>query len=69
MDTYGISSFDTYVAVVTVPEGETVEEEQADVAAVFDAVREVRTAARGSSTSRAPATRASSPTTAERRSP
>lgn len=37
IETYGVSTFDTYVAVVTVPEGETVEENQEAVAKVFDA--------------------------------
>lgn len=37
METYGASSFDTYVAVVTVPEGQTVETSAASVAGVFDA--------------------------------
>ncbi len=32
IQTYGVSTFDTYVAVVTVPEGETVEENQEAVA-------------------------------------
>ena len=36
---YGTSTFDTYVPVLTVPEGTTVEEQSAQVAAVFDAVR------------------------------
>ena len=34
---YGVSTFDTYVAVVTVPEGQTVEQNQAAVTQVFDA--------------------------------
>jgi RND superfamily putative drug exporter len=38
VETFGTSSFDTYVAVVTVPEGETVKGSKADVALVFDAV-------------------------------
>jgi putative drug exporter of the RND superfamily len=37
IQTYGVSTFDTYVAIVTVPEGETVEENQDAVAEVFDA--------------------------------
>lgn len=37
IQTYGVSTFDTYVAIVTVPEGETVEENQDAVADVFDA--------------------------------
>ena len=37
IQTYGVSTFDTYVAVVTVPEGETVEENQEALAEVFDA--------------------------------
>jgi len=32
IQTYGVSTFDTYVAVVTVPEGETVEANQDAVA-------------------------------------
>ena len=36
---YGTSTFDTYVPVVTVPEGTTVQEQRAEVAAVFDTVR------------------------------
>ena len=36
---YGVSSADTLVPVLTVPEGQTVQERRADVAAVFDAVR------------------------------
>ncbi len=39
METYGVSSFDTYVAVVTVPDGETVTEDAEAVAGMFDAVR------------------------------
>ena len=37
METYGISSFDTFVAVVTVPTGETVPGSSDAVAGVFDA--------------------------------
>jgi RND superfamily putative drug exporter len=37
--TYGVSSADTLVSVLTVPEGQTVQGRRADVAAVFDAVR------------------------------
>ncbi len=37
--TYGVSSADTLVPVVTVPEGQTVQGRSADVAAVFDTVR------------------------------
>ncbi|CAA9339446.1 MAG: hypothetical protein AVDCRST_MAG07-2260 [uncultured Frankineae bacterium] len=36
---YGASTFDTYVPVLTVPEGTTVQEQRTQVAAVFDAVR------------------------------
>ena len=36
---YGTSTFDTYVPVLTVPEGTTVEEQRDEVAAVFEAVR------------------------------
>ncbi|MGI8676271.1 MAG: MMPL family transporter [Nocardioidaceae bacterium] len=35
IETYGVSTFDTYVAVVTVPDGETVEENQDAVAEVI----------------------------------
>src|SRR4051794_3959949 len=35
IDTYGVSTFDTYVAVVTVPEGQTVASNRQAVAAVF----------------------------------
>ncbi|MGH3751782.1 MAG: MMPL family transporter [Pseudonocardiaceae bacterium] len=38
--TYGVSSADTLIPVLTVPEGETVQDRRADVAAVFDTVRE-----------------------------
>jgi len=38
IDSYGVSSFDTYVAVVTVPRGSTVPEKRAAVAGVFAAV-------------------------------
>jgi RND superfamily putative drug exporter len=37
--TYGVSSADTLVPVITVPAGQTVQDRRADVAAVFDAVR------------------------------
>jgi RND superfamily putative drug exporter len=37
VETYGTSSFDTYIAVVTVPEGETVQDHAAEIAKVFDA--------------------------------
>ena len=37
MDTYGVSTFDTWVAVVTVPKGETVNENKDAVAGVFAA--------------------------------
>ncbi len=37
IDTYGVSTFDTYVAVVTVPEGESVQENQDAITEVFDA--------------------------------
>ena len=40
METYGISSFDTFVAVVTVPAGETVPGSAEEVAGVFDAAVE-----------------------------
>ncbi len=40
METYGISSFDTFVAVVTVPEGETVADSSDAVAKVFDAAEQ-----------------------------
>jgi RND superfamily putative drug exporter len=35
IDTYGVSTFDTYVAVVTVPEGQTVQENKAAAAQIF----------------------------------
>jgi RND superfamily putative drug exporter len=35
IDTYGVSTFDTYVAVVTVPEGQSVQENKAAVAKTF----------------------------------
>ena len=35
IDTYGVSTYDTYIAVVTVPEGETVEANASAVADVF----------------------------------
>ena len=37
--TYGVSSADTLIPVLTVPEGQTVQSRRADVAAVFDTVR------------------------------
>jgi RND superfamily putative drug exporter len=37
VDTYGVSTFDSYIAVVTVPEGDTVEASKDAVAAVIDA--------------------------------
>jgi len=37
VETYGVSTFDTYVAVVTVPEGETVQENQDAITEVFEA--------------------------------
>src|SRR4051794_38347078 len=40
VDTYGASSFDTYIAVLTVPAGQTVEQNKAKVAAVFDGVEQ-----------------------------
>ena len=36
IDTYGTSSFDTYIAVVTVPEGETVQDNAEEIAGVFE---------------------------------
>lgn len=36
LETYGVSTFDTYVATVTVPEGETVQENQDAIAEIFD---------------------------------
>jgi putative drug exporter of the RND superfamily len=36
IDTYGVSTFDSYLAVVTVPQGETVEANHAAVAGVLD---------------------------------
>ena len=38
VDSYGVSSFDTYVAVVTLPAGERVDDRRDDVAGVFAAV-------------------------------
>ena len=35
IDTYGVSTFDTYIAVVTVPEGQSVLQDKASVAKVF----------------------------------
>jgi RND superfamily putative drug exporter len=35
IDNYGVSTFDTWVAVVTVPEGETVQEHQDEIAQIF----------------------------------
>ena len=46
IETFGTSSFDTYVAVVTVPEGETVEGEPGRGRAVFDAVEKALPVAR-----------------------
>ncbi len=37
IETFGVSTFDTYVAVVTVPEGETVQDNQEAITQVFDA--------------------------------
>ncbi|MEO6500714.1 MAG: MMPL family transporter [Jatrophihabitantaceae bacterium] len=37
IDTYGVSTFDSYIAVVTVPQGETVEQNSAAVAGVISA--------------------------------
>src|SRR5919112_2680644 len=37
VETYGVSTFDSYIAVVTVPSGETVEANKDAVADVFDA--------------------------------
>jgi len=37
IETFGVSTFDSYVAVVTVPKGETVEQSKVAVAGVFDA--------------------------------
>src|SRR3954465_15744639 len=39
IETFGTSTADTLVPVVTVPEGSTVQERVADIAGVFDAVR------------------------------
>ncbi len=39
VDTFGVSSADTAVAVLTVPTGQTVQSRSAEVAAVFDTVR------------------------------
>ncbi len=40
IETYGVSSFDTYIAVLTMPEGQTVKDEQAKVDQVFNAVEQ-----------------------------
>src|SRR4051812_35636898 len=37
IDTYGVSTYDTYIAVVTVPEGETVQGNSRDIRQVFGA--------------------------------
>src|SRR3954447_13430393 len=37
IDTYGVSTFDSYIAVVTVPEGQTVQENKDSIAKVFSA--------------------------------
>src|SRR3954471_10983246 len=39
IETFGTSTADTLVPVVTVPEGSTVQDRAADIAGVFDAVR------------------------------
>ena len=46
IETYGASSFDTYVAVVTVPDGQTVASEQDKVTQVFGAVKKAVPSAR-----------------------
>lgn len=46
IDTYGISSFDTYVAVVTAPEGQTITSNPEAAAGVFEAVRQAAPEAR-----------------------
>ncbi len=46
INTYGASSFDTYVAVVTLPEGQTVASSEQQVAQVFGAVKEALPQAR-----------------------
>jgi len=38
-ETYGVSSFDTLIPLLTVPEGQTVEDNQATVADVFETIR------------------------------
>ena len=35
IETYGVSTFDTYVAIVTVPEGQTVRQDKGSIAKVF----------------------------------
>ncbi len=67
--TYGVSSIDTYLAVVTVPAGQTVEADRSAVAAIIATCRRGRSGREAARRrlSRAPATRASSPTTAGRR--
>ncbi len=39
VDTFGVSSSDTYIAVVTVPAGQTVQADKAEIAHVFGSVR------------------------------
>ena len=46
IDTYGISSFDTYIAVLTAPPGETIADNRAAAAGVFDAIRQAAPEAR-----------------------
>lgn len=38
-ETYGVSSFDTYVPVLTMPEGQTVQDNLLAIGGVFDAIR------------------------------
>jgi RND superfamily putative drug exporter len=40
VESYGVSTFDTFVAVLTVPEGQTVPDLQADVAGVYEDVEQ-----------------------------
>jgi RND superfamily putative drug exporter len=36
IESYGVSTFDTYIAVLSVPEGQTVSDRQGDVAGVYE---------------------------------
>ena len=69
VEAYGTSSYDTFVAVVTVPEGQTVEANKDQIAKVFSRAPARSSRRSGWSTWPAPATRPSSRTTTARRSP